>query len=265
MPLFEAPETVLREYFAPHIADFEETIVPSYILEKPYCDILRAVASGDGKLYSALHKARVPESAGETIVRELCEKGVLYREESREAPLKRYPKQKIKKSLRHYRIQDKLRFRKPFLRFWFGFVEPFKSKLFEGDYAGFVAYYLERKERLNALVFEQLSDALLETHFARNDPLSLRGSYWDKENEFDIVAVTQSGRVVVGECKYKERKVCKNELNKLKAKSLQSGIKADIYALFSKAGFSNELLGMRDENLLLFELKDLKCLCDDEG
>ncbi len=236
-------------------------ISPSYLPEKPYVDLLRAVASGDGKLYSALHKARISETIGETLVEELCDADVLYREESREAPLKRYPKQKIKKSLRHYRIQDKLRFRKPFLRFWFGFVEPFRTELLSGEYDGFVAHYLERKERLNALVFEQLSDAFLGNYFASSDPLVVRGSYWDKENEFDILAVSESGKVIVGECKYKDRKVCKNELNKLQAKALRSGIKADVYALFSKVGFSNELLGMKSEQLLLFDLGDLKDLC----
>jgi hypothetical protein len=64
----------------------------------------------------------------------------------------------------------------------------------------------------------------------------------------------------LGECKYKERKVCKNELSKLKAKAEQSGINVDTYALFSKSGFSNELLQTQDEDLLLFSLDDLERL-----
>ena len=62
------------------------------------------------------------------------------------------------------------------------------------------------------------------------------------------------------EYKYKDRKVCKNELTKLKIKALESGLKVDIYALFSKSGFSNELLHIQDENLLLFDLNDLNSL-----
>jgi len=43
-------------------------------------------------------------------------------------------------------------------------------------------------------------------------------------------------------------------LTKLKDKASQSGIKVDAYALFSKSGFSNELLGLESETLLLFDL-----------
>lgn len=65
-------------------------------------------------------------------------------------------------------------------------------------------------------------------------------------------------KIILGECKYKDRTVCKNELTKLKMKAAESGIKVDVYALFSKSGFSKELLGMKNENLLLFDLNDLK-------
>jgi len=37
-------------------------------------------------------------------------------------------------------------------------------------------------------------------------------------------------------------------------------LKVDVYALFSKSGFSNELLHIQDENLLLFDLNELKVL-----
>lgn len=65
---------------------------------------------------------------------------------------------------------------------------------------------------------------------------------------------------ILGECKYKDRTVCKNELTKLKMKAAESGIKVDVYALFSKSGFSKELLSMQDDNLLLFDLGDLEVL-----
>ena len=44
------------------------------------------------------------------------------------------------------------------------------------------------------------------------------------------------------------------------AKAEQSGLTVDTYVLFSKSGFSNELLQKSDENLLLFDLQDLKLL-----
>ncbi len=72
--------------------------------------------------------------------------------------------------------------------------------------------------------------------------------------------MSQDKKVILGECKYKDRKVCKNELTKLKVKALESNINVDVYALFSKSGFSNELLQTQDEDLLLFDLNDLKAL-----
>jgi len=72
--------------------------------------------------------------------------------------------------------------------------------------------------------------------------------------------VSKSKKIILAECKYKERKICKNELTKLQQKAQYSGIKVDVYALFSKSGFSKELLSMKSDNLLLFELNDLETL-----
>jgi hypothetical protein len=97
-------------------------------------------------------------------------------------------------------------------------------------------------------------------YYKHSVPLLSSGSYWDQYSEFDILAITADKKLILGECKYKERKICKNELNKLKDKALQSGIIVDIYALFSKSGFSNELMQIKEENILLFDLNDLKQL-----
>jgi len=74
------------------------------------------------------------------------------------------------------------------------------------------------------------------------------------------LGMSRSKKIVLGECKYKGRKVCKNELNKLKDKAIYSGIAVDTFVLFSKNGFSNELRGAAEQNLLLFELEDFKRL-----
>ncbi|MCK4441964.1 MAG: hypothetical protein KAU90_08145, partial [Sulfurovaceae bacterium] len=78
--------------------------------------------------------------------------------------------------------------------------------------------------------------------------------------EFDILATTEDNKVILGECKYKNRRVCKSELSKLKQKAEVSSIKVDTYALFSKNGFSNELIHNNNKDLILFELKDFKKL-----
>ncbi|WP_295420797.1 DUF234 domain-containing protein [Sulfurovum sp.] len=257
---FENVFEMVKSNFVDNYSKFQMLVSPSYLLETPYREVLMAVARGDGKFYSVLRKAKLSEGVGEEIIRELISLGILWLEPSRESPLRVHPKHKLKKELRSYRIQDKLRFVQPFMRFWFGFVTYYKNELLQGEGRAFLENFQNNYERLRTLVYEQLCDALLVKYYENSTPLLSHGSYWDQYSEFDILAITNNKKLILGECKYKERKVCKNELTKLKSKALQSGIKVDVYALFSKSGFSNELLGMEDENLLLFDLDDLKVL-----
>ena len=246
--------------FVQNFSTFQALVSPSYLLETPYRELLIAVARGDGKLYSALRKAKLSEDAGEKIVQELLNLEVLSLEKSRESPLKVHPKHKLPKDQRAYRIQDKLRFKQPYLRFWFGFVAYFEKELLLGGGKKFLANFEQHYERLRSLVYEQLCDDLLTQHYADKSPIISSGSYWNIYSEFDILAFRKDKKLILGECKYKDRTVCKNELTKLKMKAAESGIKVDIYALFSKSGFSKELLGMKSKTLLLFDLSDLKKL-----
>ena len=146
------------------------------------------------------------------------------------------------------------------MRFWFGFVTYYRKDLSIGKGDAFLENFEKNYDRLRSLVYEQLWDELLIHYYSDKSPLISSGSYWNIHSEFDILAVSKDKKVILGECKYKDRKVCKNELTKLKAKAAESGIKVDVYALFSKSGFSNELLQMQDKNLLLFDLNDLEVL-----
>jgi len=252
--------SMVESNFVQHFLKFQTLVAPSYLLESPYRDVLMAVARGDGKFYSVLKKARLSEGLGESIIDELISLNILYIEQTRERPLKIHPKHKLKKELRSYRIQDKLRFVQPFMRFWFGFVTAYRKELAMGDGKAFLENFEKHYERLRTLIYEQLCDDMLVKYYENTTPLLSSGSYWDQHSEFDILAITQNKKIILGECKYKERKICKNELNKLKEKALQSGIPVDVYVLFSKSGFSNELLGLKEKNLLLFDLNDLKIL-----
>jgi len=257
---FDDVFSMVESNFVQNFSKFQTLVSPSYLLESPYREILIAVARGDGKLYSVLRKAKVSETLGEKIVQELVSLNVLRVEVSRESPLRNHPKHKLKKEQRSYRVQDKLRFVQPFMRFWFGFVTYYKKDLALGKGDAFLENFEKHYDRLRSLVYEQLCDALLVQHYAVHNKIVDSGSFWNIHSEFDILAVSQDKKVILGECKYKDRKVCKNELTKLKVKALESNIKVDVYALFSKRGFSNELLQTQDEDLLLFDLNDLKAL-----
>ena len=252
--------SMVKSNFVEDFSRFQILVSPSYLIDTPYRELLVAVARGDGKVYSVLRKAKLSESAGEELVKELVSLNILKVEYSRESPLKVHPKHKLPKDQRAYRIQDKLRFVQPFMRFWFGFVTYYRKELALGAGTKFLENFEKHYERLRSLVYEQLCNDLLLEHFEGKEEILSSGSYWNIYSEFDILAVTKSKKLILGECKYKDRTVCKNELTKLKQKAAESGIKVDVYVLFSKSGFSKELLSMKSETLLLFDLDDLKVL-----
>ncbi len=260
LDLFDEIELSAEIHFVQNFSITEKLISPPYLISNPYRDILIAVARGDARLSNIFKRARVGDELGRRIIGDLVELDLLTIESSRQAPLRTNPKQLLPKHLRGYKIEPKIRFRLPFYRFWFGFVEPYRSDLSKGVGSKFTQNFNEHKGRAYSLLFEQLSNLLLEHYFTTKDPLISQGSFWDHNSEFDIFCITQSGKVILGECKYTSRPVTRKELIKLKDKAKQSGIKPDKYALFSKSGFSNELTTLSNDSLLLFNLDVFKAL-----
>ena len=260
LDLFEEIALSAEIHFVQRFAETEALVAPEYLLRTPYREMLIAIARGDGRLSNVFRRARIGEAAGLEIIEELVSLGIVRLEHSRQAPLRAHPKQLLKKHLRSYRIEPKVRFVKPFYRFWFGFVEPYRKALMEKNGQAFTENFAQHGEGAYSLLFEQLSNLLLTQHFAMKDPIVSQGSFWDHHSEFDLLSVTQSGRIILGECKYTARPVTKKELTKLKDKAAHSGIRVDTYALFSKSGFSNELLSMQGEGVLLFDLADFERL-----
>jgi len=212
----------ILDRFLSDIDIYREVISPSYILESPYRDILIAIAKGDGRLSNIFRRAKCSEPLGEELISQLENIGILRLEYSREKPLKIYPKQKIKKKLRSYRIESKARFVSPFLFFWFGFVEPYRSDIYNNKTENFMQNYKLHYDRAVSLVFEQLSNELMQIYHEDIDPIVSKGSFWDHHSEFDLLCLTQGKKIILGECKYRGKKVCKNELNKLKEKAINS-------------------------------------------
>jgi len=258
LDFFDDVDSIIRFNFVEQYKVLNELISPSYLIQEPYRFLLIAIARGDGRLSNIFRKARIGEGLGLRLLDELKELGIIEFEDSREAPLKKYPNQKLEKSLRSYKIEAKIRFKQPFHRFWFGFVEPYHKELYRGDSKRFFENFEKHFSRLHSFVFEQLSQELLNTYY--EDKVIINGNYWDIHSEFDIFATHSDGRQILGECKYTSRHVCKSELSKLKHKAETSGLDVDVFALFSKNGFSNELKNLKDKNLLLFELEDFRAL-----
>jgi len=237
----------------------QKLIAPEYLLESPYRELLTAVSRGDGRFSNIFRRAYLGESVGKDIISDLTKLNILRIEESRQAPLRVHPKHTLKRSLRGHKIEGKARFIRPFHRFWFGFVEPYRADLELGIGDKFMNNFINHKERAVSLVFEQLSNSLLSKKLGVSTVLS-QGGFWDHHSEFDLLTITRDGTIILGECKYTSRKVTKKEFTKLKDKAIHSDIIVDQYALFSKSGFSNELNRLNSEYILLFELEDFKAL-----
>ncbi len=224
-------------------------------LQKDIEKFLHRLAIGSRKSYSA-YKNDISFYRGKTIYKTLFQKNILKKEHSREVDDFRVHKRR-KRAYRGYQIEDKMRFTKGFFRFWFMFVYPYKSELERGDYKACLTNIEENLDYFISLKFEYLSNELLK--LKRFDIIE-HGTYWDKYIELDLLAKAEDGTLYVGECKWKNHKVNASILNKLKKKSAKVGFDVDYFVLFSKSGFSNELLKLKDNNLLLFLVEDFKDL-----
>ena len=209
------------------------------------------LARSDRKKFSV--NKILPQSMTTRVYAKLFSKDFLVLEKSQEKPRVKNKRQILKKSERAYKIEDKIHFNSHFSRFWFRFIEPNLSLLKEGRSEEILELIRREFDEYASLGFELLSGELMAKKLGFDG--ILLSSFWSKNIELDML-FSINGKIIVGEAKYKERKICKNVLNLVLHKCERLGIKPDIVALFSKSGFSNELLGLKDERLRLYEIKD---------
>ena len=63
----ELDEIILHHIVLDH-SKIENLISPSYLIEKPYKDILMAIAKGDGKILNIFKRAKVSETVGKDAI-----------------------------------------------------------------------------------------------------------------------------------------------------------------------------------------------------
>ena len=89
------------------------------------------------------------------------------------------------------------------------------------------------------------------------------GRWWDKNSEIDIVGIGESD-IIFGECKWSNKKVGINILEELIKKSENVEVKGKnrSYILFSKSGFTEELLKSAEDgkDLYLIDLEKIESL-----
>lgn len=208
-----------------------------------YHKLLSASALGDRRTNSSFKRASFSFDDGMDLVEELRDIGFI----------------KIERCTEDVYVSDKILFNTPFLRFWFAFISPIFKSIRDKDYKEFYEIYNNRKAEFNELVFSQLSHEFIKHTFS-DDKIYNIGRYWDDEREIDLVAKTKSGKKIVATCKYTDKKLKKSELTKLKENCEKAQIKPDVYAIFAKKGFSNELKALKSETVLLFTCRNFKVL-----
>ncbi|HDZ5003752.1 TPA: ATP-binding protein [Campylobacter jejuni] len=188
----------------------------------------------------------------------LLETGIIKLEYSKEAKKIKDKRQKIKKELRSYVIQDKIMFSNHFTRFFFYFLKPNEKLILQNRYEEVLEYIKEKFELYQSFCFEQLSRELLEKKFNINGVQS----YWDKNLELDLYYQDEN-LCFIGEVKFKNKKICKNILNLLKLKAKSLNLIPNYYIIISKSGFSKEFDKICEQKLLLLDLNDFKILLEE--
>jgi len=133
------------------------------------------------------------------------------------------------------------------------------KEILENDYENLFKDIDEKKNSYTSLVFEELSEVLLNYHL-RDAQILSSGSYWDANIEIDIFTVTDDEKIYVGECKWTNHKVNKKEFHKLMDKCEKLNIVPDQISFFSKRGFSKELSSQQNASLALYSSEDFEVL-----
>lgn len=250
--LYEEPKNLLRQ-------ELREPMV--------YNSIIEAIAKGASRLSEISTKVNVEDAKCAKYISSLIELKIL----EKETPFASKPGKKT-----IYRIKDN------FFKFWYQFVfantELIEQSAQEYLYDYVIAPHLS--EYIGRNVFEQVCiqflrrlnqntiAALTKKDFqSRTLPFVFRrlGRWWGtdsrekKEVEIDIIADSDE-QALFCECKWRNEPIGSKELKKLIHKAeLHSNYSLKYFALFSKSGFTQELIKIAeaDERVLLFALEDL--------
>ena len=222
--------------------------------------LLQALAIGDRRIFSAFKRAGLNNGNGGGALNFLQEAGLIQMEYSRERhPRDKNPNAKLKRREARHRISHKVLFTHPFIRFWFYFIAPQIRHIKAGDFTKVLQNFEDKRNSYTSLIFEELSEVLLN-YYLRDAQVISSGSYWDADIEIDLLTITDDDKVYVGECKWKNHKVNKKELHKINEKCEKLHLIPHQIILFSKRGFSKELMQLQGKSLALFSSEDFAIL-----
>ncbi len=223
---------------------------PIFLLEREvgeigtYFSIIKTIAKGNHKLGKIAEALEVSQNSLTRYLKGLIELDLL----ERMVPVTEKNPEKSKKGL--YFLKDN------FIKFWFKFVYPYRSYI-EMDDAAFVINKIRKNFIDNHVssVFEDICvDKMWELNKQRKLGFSFEklGKWWDKKDEIDIVALNeQTKEIIIGECKYINSKIDTGLFYQLVEKGKRvmwlNENRHMRYILFSKSGYSDQLIKLSNE------------------
>ncbi|MBR0576456.1 ATP-binding protein [Proteiniclasticum sp. BAD-10] len=247
---------IINLYLTPSGRLFEE---PRNLLQqemrepKIYNDILSAIAHGSTRNHEIASKIGQTSGALSHYLKALMELGIIE---------KRTPigEKTERKSI--YVIVDGM------YRFWYKFVRPNLQaiELRQGDIV-FDERIAENLSEFMGFEFEQMAIQYLESCIQRNEvPFYILeyGNWWGnnpyekRQEEIDIVALGNNA-ILFGECKWRNQKLDTKVFDALRSKARLFPQENKQYMLFSKSGFTEDLLkeSADQQNVQLIDLEKM--------
>ena len=230
--LFSEPEFIL----------WEELREP-----RNYSSILRAISMGKTRASEIINETGFEKNMVGKYLSVLTDLKII----RREVPVIEKSFEKSKKGI--YLIYDN------YFRFWFNFVFPNKSFIEEGE----VDYLIKSKVKPNidifaSYAFEEVCRSFVKKGLGDGMRFNKVGRWWSKDAEIDVVAVNEDDNsVLFGEAKWSIRNIGIDVLSDLKKKAqmVEWGRKnrKEIYALFSRKGFTEELKRVADKEKIILK------------
>lgn len=246
--------TLIRRHILSEYNEIQEFIGKLTKNSAPYHKILTGIALGDRRINSAFKRAEIDYEDGIESIHELEELEIIKTETSMDF---------LTKNFEENDVADKLSFTAPFLRFWFAFVSPLYRGISRSEYDESFERFNNYQNEFMQFIFEQLCHEFIKKSFFSESEEEIEeiGRYWDdKRNELNLLAQSDSGKIIVGSCKYTKQKMKKTEIANLQQLCEELEIVPDFVVLFSKAGFTNELKREKSQGLKLYTVKSLKSL-----
>ncbi|HEY5586490.1 MAG TPA: ATP-binding protein [Ruminiclostridium sp.] len=219
-----------------------------------YNTLITTIAMGNTKLNDIYQKTQIDRAKISVYIKNLIDLNIL----NREFPVSEGIKSTVNVQRGLYSIADN------FFSFWYRFVFPNLSELEAGDVDGVFEYSVKPYiDSYTSKAFENVCIQFLRKKNTQGSlPIRFKkiGRWWEKDCEIDIFAFGEKEENIVGECKWQNTKVGIKDLEHLKSKIEKVKISKAYYYMFSKSGFTNELIKLseKDEYVALIGLDEIE-------